>query len=252
MSLIHIWDRVRDFGGPGQPPVENHWHAYWDRLEEHVIFRVEAADYRSRLEAALGPQRGARVLDFGCGFGFLAELLVPEVATLFVFDASDHMRRQAQLRLAGHANVRFLGPPGAPPWPAGLRFDLILVNSVVQYMTPDEFHGWLGRWRAMLAPGGRLVLSDLLTRDVNPLREVVELLVLSARGRCLVSVVRKALGELRHYTRTRHVQPLYRIALGDLRERAGRLGLAVDVMTSNLTYRSTRATAVLSTSAADP
>src|SRR6266566_2676141 len=229
VSRIYLWDRVRDVGGPRQPPVENQWHAYWDRLEEHVIFRVEAADYLSRLEAALGPQRGARVLDFGCGFGFLAELLAPEVATLFVFDASDHMRRQAQL-----------------------RFDLILVNSVVQYMTPDEFHGWLGRWRAMLAPEGRLVLSDLLTRDVNPLREVVELLLLSARGRCLVSVVRKALGELRHYTRTRHVRPLCRIALDDLRERAGRLGLAVDVMTSNLTYRSTRATALLSISAADP
>ena len=249
MSRIYLWDRVRDVGGAGQPPVENQWHAYWDRLEEHVIFRVEAADYLSRLEAALGPQRGARVLDFGFGFGFLAELLAPEVAVLFVFDASDHMRRQTQLRLAGHANVRFLGPPGAAPWPAGLRFDLILVNSVVQYMTPDEFHGWLERWRAMLAPGGRLVLSDLLTRDVNPLREVVELLLLSARGRCMVSVVWKALGELRHYTRTRHVRPLCRIALDDLRERARRLGLAMDVLPTNLTYRSTRATAVLSATA---
>src|SRR5438309_7348148 len=124
------------------------------------------------------------------------------------------MRRQAQLRLAGHANVRFLGPPGPAPWPAGLRLDLILVNSVVQYMTPDEFHGWLGRWRAMLAPEGRLVLSDLLTRAVNPLREVVELLLLSAGGRCLVSVVRNAVGELRHYMRARHVQALYRDAVG--------------------------------------
>src|SRR3989442_6601149 len=77
VSRISLWDRVRDVGGPRQPPVENQWHAYWDRLEEHVIFRVEAADYLSRLEAALGPQRGARVLDFGCGFGFLAELLRP-------------------------------------------------------------------------------------------------------------------------------------------------------------------------------
>ena len=232
--------------------MENHWNAYWDRLEQHVIFRVEAADYLRRLKAALGHQRGARVLDFGCGFGFLAELLAPEVTALFVFDASDHMRRQAQRRLVGHANVPFLGPPGVAPWPAGIRFDLILVNSVVQYMTPDEFHGWLRRWRAMLAPGGRLVLSDLLTRDVNPVREMVDLLVLGARGRCLVGVVRKALGEIRHYTRTRHVQPLCRIVLGDLREQAGRLGLAVDVLASNLTYRGTRATAVLSTPAADP
>jgi SAM-dependent methyltransferase len=246
VNRIHVGDGVRDVGGPRQPLMENHWHAYWDRLEEHVIFRVEAADYLSRLEAALGPQRGARVLDFGCGFGFLAELLAPKVTALFVFDASDHMRRRAQLRLAGHANVRILGPPAAESWPEDLRFDLILVNSVVQYMTPDVFHGWLARWRTMLAPGGRLVLSDLLIRDVNPLREVAELLAMSARGGCLLSVVWKAMRELPHYTRTRDVQPLYRIALGDLRERARRLGLAMDVRPTNLTYRSTRATAVLS------
>jgi len=241
VSPIHLGDRVRDVGEPRQAGVENHWQDYWDRLEEHVFFRVEAEDYVARLGAALGPHLGARVLDFGCGFGFVADLLAPEVTALFVFDASDHMRRQAQLRLAGQANVRFLGPPGAAPWPAGLQFDLILVNSVVQYMTLDEFHGWLGRWRAMLAPGGRLVLSDLLISDVNPLCEVAELLVMSARGGCLLSVVWKALRELRHYTRTRDVQPLYRIALGDLRERAGRLGLAMDVLPTNLTYRSTRA-----------
>ena len=244
--------RARDSGGTPRPRVENQWHAYWDRLEEHVIFRVEAADYVTRLEAALGLEPGARVLDFGCGFGFVAELLALRVAELYAFDASDHMQRRAQLRLASQANVRFLAPPSATPWPAGLRFDLILVNSVIQYMPLDELQQWLGRWRAMLAPGGRLVLSDLLTENVDPLREVVELLVLSARRGCLVSVLRKALGELRQYTRTRRVRPLSQIAFGDLRERAGRHGLAVDFLSSNLTYKKARATAVLSLRRIDP
>jgi SAM-dependent methyltransferase len=243
-------------GDPRDPStgvaVENQWPAYWDRLEEHVIFRVEAADYMTRLEAALGLDPGARVLDFGCGFGFIAGLLAPRVAELCVFDASDHMRYRAQRRLAGHANVRFLEPPATAPWPAGLRFDLILVNSVVQYMPLDEFHRWLERWRAMLTAGGRLVLSDLLTRDVDPLREVVELLALSARRGCLLSVMRKALSELRRYTKTRRVRPLCRTDCGDLRERAARLGLAVDFLPSNLTYRKARATAVLSMLVAAP
>jgi SAM-dependent methyltransferase len=245
-------DHAPESGGSARSRLEDGWQAYWDRLEEHVIFRVEAADYVARLEAALGTDLGARVLDFGCGFGFIAELLAPRVAQLFVFDASERMRRRAQLRLAGHANVRFLGPPGAAPWPSALEFDLILVNSVVQYMTPDEFHHWLGQWRAMLAPGGHLVLSDLLTHDVDPLREVVGMLALSARRGCLMRVVRKALGELRHYSKTRRMRPLCRIAFRDLRERAGQLGLVVDVLPSNLTYRKTRATAVLSVPAADP
>jgi SAM-dependent methyltransferase len=238
------WNGAREAGGPSGSRMENHWDAYWDRLQEHVIFRVEAADYVARLEAAVGLDPGARVLDFGCGFGFIAELLAPRVAELFVFDASEGMRRRAERRLAGHANVRVLGGPAA--WPAGLRFDHILVNSVVQYMPPEDFHRWLPQWRAMLAPRGRVVLSDLLTHDVDPLREVVDLLVLSARRGCLMRVVRKALGELRHYAKTRRVRPLCQTPLGDLRERALRLGLAVDVLPSNLTYRKTRAAAVLS------
>jgi SAM-dependent methyltransferase len=246
MSHVHgdTCERTPESGGPTQPRIENHWDAYWDRLEEHVIFRVEAADYVARLEAAIGLDADVRVLDFGCGFGFVAELLAPRVATLFAFDASDHMRRRARLRLAGHANARVLGALAG--WPSALRFDLILVNSVVQYMTREEFHRWLEQWRPMLAPGGRLVLSDLLTHNVEPLREAVDMLVLSARRGCLVRAVRKALGELRHYARTRRVRPLSRVAFADLRERAGQLGLAVDILPSNLTYRQTRVTAVLS------
>jgi SAM-dependent methyltransferase len=254
VSRVHgdTSERARESGSTPRPRVENHWDAYWDRLEEHVIFRVEAADYVTRLDAALGLDPGARVLDFGCGFGFVAELLAPRVAALYAFDGSDHMQRRARLRLAGHANVRFLGPPGTIPWPAGLRFDLVLVNSVVQYMTLDELQHWLARWRVMLAPGGRLVLSDLLTRDADPLREVVELLVLSARRGCLVSVVRKALRELRQYTKTRRVRPLCQITFADLRERAARQGLAVAFLPSNLTYKKARASAVLSMPVTDP
>ena len=78
-------ERTRESGGTPRPRMENHWAAYWDRLEEHVIFRVEASDYVTRLEAALGLDPRARVLDFGCGFGFIAELLAPRVAELFAF-----------------------------------------------------------------------------------------------------------------------------------------------------------------------
>ena len=220
------------------------WLPYWDRLEERAIFPVEAADYVARVAATVGVPAFARVLDFGCGFGHVAALLAPGVREVAVWDASVPMRRAARRRLAHLSNVRVLAAP--QPQPRTARFDLVLVNSVVQYMTPDEFHAWLDAAPAWLAPGGRIVLSDLLTGDVNPLRELGELLWLSARGGVLLRILREGVLELRHYARARRARPLSRVDLDELRRRAARLGLTMDVLARNLAYRSARTSVVLS------
>lgn len=220
------------------------WRPYWDRLEERAIFPVEAADYVARVAATVGIPAFARVLDFGCGFGHVAALLAPGVREVAVWDASASMRRAARRRLAHLANVRIL--TGPEPAPRAARFDLVLVNSVVQYMTPDEFHAWLDAAPARLVPDGRIVLSDLLTGDVNPVRELAELLWLCARGGVLLRILREGFLELRHYTRARRARPLSQVDLDDLRQRAARRGLRMDVLPRNLAYRSARTSVVLS------
>ena len=97
----------------------------------------------------------ARVLDFGCGFGHVAEMLSSRVEELFLWDASANMRSHARLKLDGQRNIKFLDLSDPKTPPHDLCFDLILVNSVVQYMTLDEFSTWLITVAQMLAPGGR-------------------------------------------------------------------------------------------------
>ena len=54
--------------------------------------------------------------------------------------------------------------------------DLVVMNSVAQYMTPDELDAAFSDVRRLLKPAGRLVLGDILQPDVGMVRDVMALL----------------------------------------------------------------------------
>jgi ubiquinone/menaquinone biosynthesis C-methylase UbiE len=54
--------------------------------------------------------------------------------------------------------------------------DLVVMNSVAQYMTPGELDSALAVIRRLLKPSGRLVLGDILRPEVGMIRDVIALL----------------------------------------------------------------------------
>ena len=58
--------------------------------------------------------------------------------------------------------------------------DLVVMNSVAQYMTPAELDAAFAVIRRLLKPGGRLVLGDILRPEVGMLRDVIALLRFAA------------------------------------------------------------------------
>ena len=54
--------------------------------------------------------------------------------------------------------------------------DLVVMNSVVQYMTPHELDIAFAVIKRLLKPGGRLVLGDILRPEVGMGRDVLALL----------------------------------------------------------------------------
>jgi len=221
------------------------WKAYWEELSDNQrIFREQSDEYVRNLESAMVPDRGARVLDFGCGFGFVAEMLAPQLAELFLWDSSANMRCRARLNVAGRQNIRFLDLSDPKSLSPDMQFDLILVNSVVQYMTLEEFSAWLLRWRNMLAPGGRIVVSDLIPTDYPALWDIVDLLRLSARRGFLVRAMWQAFSEIWRYWGVRRVRPLSRVRREDLSQRGKDASLTVSYLPANLTHFKKRLTAV--------
>ena len=219
------------------------WSEYWESLESgELLFRKQSDEYVARLLAAVPVHSRTSVLDFGCGFGFVASALAPRVGSVAVWDPSPRMRSRASVTLKPHANARVIDLSQAAP---AERFDLILVNSVAQYMTSAEFDVWLDRWRDLLVESGRLVLSDLLPPAHHTWVDVIDILRFSSRRRILLRTIREATVEVRRYLRTRAVQPLVHIDRDELCRRAGAAGFTVAFMERNLTHLTHRTTALL-------
>jgi SAM-dependent methyltransferase len=204
---------------------------------------AEARDYCRRLAQAIALEPGLRVLDFGCGTGHVGAILAPRVSAYLYWDPARAMRREASTRLAGLSHAQLVDL-GAPADPRG-AIDLILVNSVVQYMAEGELRSWLPRWREMLAPGGQVVLSDLVPPGAGALGDLLETLAFARGAGYLLGAARADLPELLRYARQRRSMPLLPVDVSTLGAWAGAAGLSWRPLRANLTFRARRQTIVL-------
>lgn len=223
------------------------WDSYWAGLrEDQWPYREQAREFVARLDDALDLRRDDRVLDFGSGFGHVAAGLARLVAEVWYWDGSEHMRRRAGEVLADEPNARLLdlSDPDRPSPSDAVPVDLVIVNSVVQYMAPDEIERSVGRWARLLAPGGRLVISDLISPEASTLGELDDLLRFAAYHRFLARAAHQAVLEVT-YWRTRRDTPLTRVDPDQLRSWAKQAGLSLEVLPRNLTHLTHRYAAVL-------
>jgi len=221
------------------------WGAYWEGLGgTESFFREQAKEYVANLECAVELNRNARVLDFGCGFGFVAEILTTKVGKVFLWDASANMRHRARRNLAHHQNIRFLDLSEPQAIARELQFDLIVVNSVVQYMSLEQFAAWLVMWRTMLATSGRIVVSDLIPPDYQSVSDLADLLKFSIQRDVLGSALLQAMRDFGRYWMMRRSCPLARIGVAELSEISKPADLSLSCLPRNLTHFRRRLTAV--------
>lgn len=158
--------------------VSSGWNAFWngpttiyvcDR-HRHVHYQQIADDI-----VALIPQGGARVLDFGCGEALSAATVADHAGSLVLCDAAETVRAGLARRFEHKSKIRVASPADIAALPAG-SFDLIVANSVVQYLGSSQVGQNLVEWRRLLAPGGKLVLGDVIPSDVSALKDAAALL----------------------------------------------------------------------------
>lgn len=130
--------------------------------DAHAHIQRAAAGRLAGIIGALPLGEDPRVLEIGCGTGFLsAEVarLLPR-GRLLLSDLSESMVGRTRALIGEPAHVRYLALDGErPPFPAGPSFDLICSSLAFQWF--ENLGDSLATLVALLAPGGHIAFSTL-------------------------------------------------------------------------------------------
>jgi SAM-dependent methyltransferase len=165
------------------------WAEYWNgettiyvnARHKSVHYEVVARDVVQHL-----PSASARVVDYGCGEALSAHRIADACGHLLLCDSAPRVRERLVARYAGRTNIAVISPAEFEKLSPG-TIDMIVVNSVVQYLSAPEFGHLLAISRNKLSRGGRLLIADLIPRHVGPVRDAVELMKFARRHGFLLS-----------------------------------------------------------------
>ncbi|MGL4634382.1 MAG: class I SAM-dependent methyltransferase [Beijerinckiaceae bacterium] len=160
------------------------WVDYWNSdhpiyvSERHKVLHAAgiARDFARHIKTA-----DATVLDYGCGEALYAEDVARLCGKLALSDAAPAVRDKLATRVAAITTIEVQSPEQTEAMPAG-SFDLIVVNSLLQYLSVDQLSALLVVWRKLLKPTGRLVIADVIPPDVNPATDAQALLSFALKG----------------------------------------------------------------------
>ena len=177
-SLLGIGGAERDGSGAGQ-----HWRAFWDGDNSIYV----SARHRDRHYAciaadiaALVPSPTSNVLDYGCGEALHADLVAATCARLLLYDAAPTTQDKLRRRFATVPRVAVVDRRELEALPDQC-LDMIVCNSVLQYVSREALDALLSSWRAKLKPGARLVLGDVVPTGSGIVADALALVAFAAR-----------------------------------------------------------------------
>ena len=154
------------------------WLEFWNGKHRiYVNERHLQAHYRRIAEDVLEllPHPAVDLLDWGCGPALGAPRLAERGVRVALYDKAAASQAGLYERFRNDARVRVLSDGAYAGLPDG-SFDVVLVSSVVQYLSAEEFRALLPEFRRLLRPGGRLILADVIPPDARVWDDVLVLL----------------------------------------------------------------------------
>src|SRR5919199_4823365 len=130
------------------------WREFWNGAHRIYVSGRHKDVHYARIAAdirRLVPQAGAVVLDHGCGEALHAERVAEVCGRLLLCDAAPSVRETLRARYGGRADIHVLSPEDAAALP-DRSVDLVVANSLVQYLSADQLRAPLGLWRRLLQP----------------------------------------------------------------------------------------------------
>ena len=187
----------------GRPVIAMDWIDYYDtkhtiyanKLHRDLHFQIIARDIIGYI---VSPE--TVVLDYSCGEALSANEVAEACGKLILAEPAPGVRGRLTARFASNAKISVCSLEDVRSM-TEQSVDLVVINSVAQYMSKDELDSTLAVIRRLLKPSGKLVLGDILRPDVGMFRDVQALLGLGARHGflkdALIGLISTALSDYR-------------------------------------------------------
>jgi ubiquinone/menaquinone biosynthesis C-methylase UbiE len=168
---------------------------YTSKRHRDLHFQIIARDIIGYISSP-----DAVVLDYACGEALSAARVAEACGKLYLAEPAPGVRGRLIARFAPNTKIRVRSLDDLRKM-AETSVDLVVMNSVAQYMTPVELDSAFAVIRRLLKPGGRLVLGDVLRPEVGMVRDVLALLRFAATHGflkdALIGLVSTALSDYR-------------------------------------------------------
>ena len=179
------------------PTKESGWTDFW-RNERHAfdgVMRLATQFFADRFCKVFHVQGNVHVFDYGCGPGFLADVLIPRGVT---FSGSDINQYFIDRCHENHPEGNFFiiradATQNTPVLQQRLNkpADFIVLLSITQYLSsPHELEQIIVSLKPYLATSGSIIVADVLDEDTRSYRDALSLLVHAARNGRLGTFVR--------------------------------------------------------------
>lgn len=101
------------------------------------------------------------VLDYGCGEALEAHRMAAVTGRFFLYDAPPAILDRVKTRYAATPNVEVIGDEKLRAIPKA-SLDVVVMSSVIQYLSPTQFETLLERFFAQLKPAGEILIGDVI------------------------------------------------------------------------------------------
>jgi SAM-dependent methyltransferase len=179
------------------------WLSFWNTpnriyvndLHRDIHYRDVALEIRS-----LVPSPSATVVDYGCGEATAAHLVAEATGALILSDGAPGVRDKLAARFKDNAKIAVRSPDEVAALPPA-SVDLIVLNSVAQYLDHARFAELLALFRRLLTADGRLVVGDVIPPDASAVTAIVAVMKLAWRhgfvGPALLGLIRTLFSDYR-------------------------------------------------------
>jgi len=211
---------------------------YASKLHRDLHFQIIARDIIGYISSP-----DSVVLDYACGEALSAAKVADACSKLYLAEPAPGVRGRLIARFAPNTRIRVRSLDDLKKMEDSV--DLVVMNSVAQYMTPGELDSAFAVIRRLLKPGGRLVLGDILRPEVGMARDVLALLKFaSAHGFLKDALYGLASTALSDYRQLRTRVGLQRYGEDEMIEKLAAAGFAASRAHLNIGHNPWRMTFV--------